>query len=132
MSRNYRTFIQKTRVIFKYRTEETGEEQKIPGISKFPGKKNNRLSIYLILYRKFRSNRSRPLNLENTYGSYLIGRWKQCSFQGLDKKDTRRPREKICLPVDNWPLTTRARELFFYPACCTNVQSVHGVLAAVL
>ena len=30
------------------------------------GKKDNRLSTYLILYRKFRLNRSRPKNLENT------------------------------------------------------------------
>ena len=33
------------------------------------GEKDNRLSIYLILYRKFRLNRSRPLNLGNTSGS---------------------------------------------------------------
>ena len=52
----------------------------------------------------------------------LIGRWKQWSLDGLYKKDTRRPREQICLPVDNWPLTTRARE--------SNVQCVRGVLAA--
>ena len=56
------------------------------------GKKDDRLSIYLILYRKFRFN-SRVV--------ILIGRWKQWSFDCLDKKDTRRPREQICLPVDN-------------------------------
>ena len=33
------------------------------------GKKDNRLSVYLILYRKFRLNRSRPQNLENTSGN---------------------------------------------------------------
>ena len=33
------------------------------------GKKDNRLSIYLILYRKFRLNRLRSLNLENMSGS---------------------------------------------------------------
>ena len=37
--------------------------------------------------------------------------WKQWSLDGLDKKDTSGPREQICLPVDNWPLTTHAREL---------------------
>ena len=31
---------------------------------------------------------------------------------GLHKKNTRRPREQIGLPVDNWPLTTRARVTF--------------------
>ena len=33
------------------------------------GKKDNRLSTYLTLYRKFRLNRSRPLDLGNTSGS---------------------------------------------------------------
>ena len=58
------------------------------------GKKDDRLSIYLILYWKFRLNS--PVHV-----IILIGRWKQWSFDGLDKKDTRRPREQICLPVDN-------------------------------
>ena len=62
---------------------------------KISGKKDNRLSIYLILYRKFRLNS--PVVI-------LIGQWKQWSFDGLDKKDTRRPREQICLPVDNCKL----------------------------
>ena len=38
-------------------------------------KKDNRLSIYLILYRKFRLN---------SLVVILIGRWKQWSFDGLD------------------------------------------------
>ena len=62
----------------------------------------------------------------------LIGRWKQWSFDGLDKKDTRRPREQICLPVDNCMLAAgpSVPGNFCYPACCLNVQRVHGVLAA--
>ena len=70
------------------------------------GKKDSRLSIYLILNRKFRLNS--PVVI-------LIGRWKQWSFDGLDKKDTRRPGEQICLPVDN---------------CMLAAVCVHGVLAA--
>ena len=70
------------------------------------GKKDNTLSIYLILYRKFRLNRSHPLNLGATSGSNfdLSMEFKQWSLDGLHKKDTTRPREQICLPVDNWPL----------------------------
>ena len=41
-------------------------EQKIPGISKNFRETDNRLSTYLILYRKFRL--IAPLNLENTSG----------------------------------------------------------------
>ena len=67
------------------------------------GKKDNRSSIYLILYRKFRLKS--PVVI-------LIGRWKQCSLDDLDKKDTRRPREQICLPVDNWPLFPPSQETF--------------------
>ena len=87
------------------------------------GKKDNRLSIYLIRYRKFRLNS--PVVI-------LIGRWKQWSFDGLDKKDTRRPRDQICLPVDNCMLAAvpPVPGNFCYPACYSNVQCVHGVLAA--
>ena len=87
------------------------------------GKKDNRLSINLILYRKFRLNS--PVVI-------LIGRWKQWSFDGLDEKDTRRPREQICLPVDNCMLAAvpPVPWNFCYPTCCSNVQCVHGVLAA--
>ena len=61
----------------------------------------------------------------------LIGRWKQWSLDNLDKKDKRRPREQICLPVDNCMLAAvpPVLENFCYPACCSNVQCVHGVLA---
>ena len=84
------------------------------------GKKDNRLSIYLILYQKFRLNS--PVVI-------LIGRWKQWSFDGLDKKDTRRP---CSMPVDNCMLAAvpAVPGNFCYPACCSNVQCVRGVLAA--
>ena len=87
------------------------------------GKKDNRLSIYLILHWKFRLNS--PVVILN-------GRWKQWSFHGLDKKDTRRPREQICLPVDKCMLAAvpPVPDNFCYPVCCSNVQCVNGVLAA--
>ena len=58
----------------------------------------------LMVDRALKIWKTRPVEI-------LIGRWKQWSLDGLDKKDTRRPRQQICLPVDNWPLTTRARAL---------------------
>ena len=76
-------------------------------------------------HRQPELNIREPLNSKDLYGNtkdfcklvetrpveILIGRWKQWSLDGLDKKNTRRPPEQICLPVDNWPLTTRARAL---------------------
>ena len=86
-------------------------EQKIPGISKFPGKRTTGCP-YIWFYtanlgwidRALKIWKTRPVEI-------LIGRWKQCSLDDLDKKDTRRSQEQICLPVDNWPLTTLARTL---------------------
>ena len=70
------------------------------------GKKDNRLSIYLILCRKFRLN-SPVVTHEEAPGTNLFG----CGQLHAGR----------CSPVPG---------NFCYPACCSNVQCVHGVLAA--
>lgn len=103
-------------------------EQKIPGISKFPGKRTTGCQyIWFCTGNVGEIDRAWKTRLV----VILIGRWKQWSLDSPDKRTRGDPGNKsVCLSTTGrWPPVP---ENFCYPACCPSVQCVHGVLAALL
>ena len=94
------------------------------------GKKDNTLSIYLILYRKFRLNRSRPLNLGTTSGSnFDLSMETMVPWRSSQKGHEETPRTNL-FACGQLAAVPPVPGNFCYPAFCSNVQCVHGVLAA--
>ena len=82
------------------------------------GEKDNGLSIYVILYRKFRLNSLVVILIVDGNNGLLAV---------LTKRTRGGPGNKsVCLLAAVPPVPGN----FCYPACCSNVQCVHGVLAA--
>ena len=80
-------------------------EQKIPGISKFPGKGTTGCQYIWFCTGNLGWNRSRSLNLVYTPGSnFDLSIETMVPWRSSQKGHEETPRTNLSVPVDNWPL----------------------------